>query len=283
MARKYKKKNNLLSDLLDIASALSWRTGFVIAVIAYFGFNYLANLNLAVATDAKTLFDSVPKQLLITFSKILQYVVPAIFLIGAIASAIKDNKREKLLDIQTGLNSINAMSWQEFEMLVGEAYKRQGYTVSENGGGGADGGIDLFLSKDNKRTIVQCKRWKTNTVNVSLVRELYGVMAAERASACIFVTSGTYTHEARMFADGKPITLVDGKELFDLIASVRNNSRMPKIEALQPVATNITKGTFSCPSCGADMVKRTAKRGANVGQEFLGCSNYPKCKETVRL
>jgi len=33
-----------------------------------------------------------------------------------------------------------------------------------------------------------------------------------------------------------------------------------------------------CPVCGSEMVKRTAKRGENAGNEFYGCSQYPKCK-----
>lgn len=34
----------------------------------------------------------------------------------------------------------------------------------------------------------------------------------------------------------------------------------------------------ACPKCGAQMVLRTAKAGANVGGKFWGCSNFPKCK-----
>jgi restriction system protein len=281
MARN--SKSSLSSDLLDIATSLSWKISIPIAIAAYFGFHYLSLMELPTAIDAKATIGNAPMQIGISLAKLFQYVVPFVFIIGAIMSAAKGGHRRKLLDQQTGLNSIRSMSWQEFEMLVGEAYKRKGYIVRENGGGGADGGIDLFLSKNGKRTIVQCKRWKTNSINVSLVRELYGVMTGERATACIFVTSGTYTAEARLFAQGKPITLVDGEALFELIASVRNNISMPKIDAFQPVATNIQKGAFSCPDCGGDMVKRTAKRGANAGKEFLGCSNYPKCKATVHL
>ena len=33
-----------------------------------------------------------------------------------------------------------------------------------------------------------------------------------------------------------------------------------------------------CPNCGENMILRTAKRGANVGNKFWGCSAYPKCK-----
>ncbi len=41
------------------------------------------------------------------------------------------------------MSVLNGMSWREFEMLVGEAFRLGGYTVSETGGGGADGGVDL--------------------------------------------------------------------------------------------------------------------------------------------
>jgi len=34
-----------------------------------------------------------------------------------------------------------------------------------------------------------------------------------------------------------------------------------------------------CPKCGIPMIKRKAMQGANAGNEFYGCSNYPKCRE----
>jgi hypothetical protein len=33
-----------------------------------------------------------------------------------------------------------------------------------------------------------------------------------------------------------------------------------------------------CPKCGSEMVLRIAKQGANQGQSFWGCSNYPRCR-----
>ncbi len=33
-----------------------------------------------------------------------------------------------------------------------------------------------------------------------------------------------------------------------------------------------------CPKCGSIMILRTAKRGANAGNKFWGCSAYPKCR-----
>lgn len=34
----------------------------------------------------------------------------------------------------------------------------------------------------------------------------------------------------------------------------------------------------SCPLCSSEMVRREAKRGANAGKAFWGCSKYPACK-----
>jgi len=35
-----------------------------------------------------------------------------------------------------------------------------------------------------------------------------------------------------------------------------------------------------CPKCGVPMVLRTASRGERQGQQFYGCPNFPKCRET---
>ena len=37
-----------------------------------------------------------------------------------------------------------------------------------------------------------------------------------------------------------------------------------------------------CPRCGRDMVRRTTRRGPNVGQQFWGCSGFPRCRYVYR-
>lgn len=39
----------------------------------------------------------------------------------------------------------------------------------------------------------------------------------------------------------------------------------------------------NCLRCGVTMVLRTATKGANAGQQFYGCPNYPDCREIVRI
>jgi len=272
MARR--KKETPLNVLLDFAANISWKISVPIAIISYIGFHYVASMPLSPPKDIHSFSNSIYQTLLISFSTALQYIIPLVFIIGALVSVFKSKGRRKLLDEQSSLESVRAMSWQEFELLVGEAFRRKGYEVKENGGGGADGGIDLVLNKNGKKSIVQCKRWKTFSIGVPLIRELYGVMTAERANDCIFVSSGNYTAEARLFAEDKPIWLIDGSELIDLVSSVQVQPRISKSSTFNQSQSISPK----CPLCGSGMVKRTARKGTNVGNEFWRCTNFPKCR-----
>lgn len=40
----------------------------------------------------------------------------------------------------------------------------------------------------------------------------------------------------------------------------------------------INEGGGICPRCGGQLLLRTAKKGKNVGKQFYGCSNFPKCR-----
>lgn len=121
---------------------------------------------------------------------------------------------------------------------------------------------------------------------MTVVRELYGVMAAHGAAGGFVVTSGRFTDEAKAFADGRNIRLVDGPKLFGMIKQAKASgavSRGPESQSRGPAATPTAAApatTPSCPVCTSAMVLRTAKRGANAGSEFWGCTKYPACKGT---
>lgn len=193
----------------------------------------------------------------------------ALILAAGGVAALKRLQRRRLYESQTGIASIRALSWRDFERLIGEAYRRQGYEVAETGGGGADGGIDLVLRRGNEKTVVQCKQWRVYKVAVQPIRELYGVMVAGKAQQAIFVTSGIYTQQALQFAVGKPLTLVDGNQLVQVM-------QLPN--AVTHQKTSPPPAVPACPACGLPMVLRVAKKGANAGEEFWGCSGFPKCR-----
>ncbi|MBQ7690278.1 MAG: four helix bundle protein [Muribaculaceae bacterium] len=46
---------------------------------------------------------------------------------------------------------------------------------------------------------------------------------------------------------------------------------------------SLEQGAPLCPRCGKPMIRRTIKRGTKAGQQFWGCSGYPKCPGTRRV
>jgi restriction system protein len=210
---------------------------------------------------------------------IFQYILPAVCLAAAAASAWKASQRRALaLGVTTSGSaaSLDGMTWQEFELLVGEAFRQKGYKVTELGGAGPDGGVDLVLTKGSEKFLVQCKQWKAFKVGVDVVRELYGVMAAKGAAGGFVVTSGKFTVDAQEFARGRNVTLVDGDKLYAMLQSARAGLKQGTQASGVPVGSGMPPPV--CPACGSAMVKREAKRGANAGSAFWGCSTYPKCR-----
>jgi restriction system protein len=144
-------------------------------------------------------------------------LVALVLLFPAPVAAIRQWREHRLFDAQRDLTSIRALPWRRFETLVAEAYRRQGYAVHGNSGDGPDGGVDLMLKKNGNLVLVRCKQWKAFRVGVRVVREMYGIMTAKHAHGAIVITSGLFTQEARAFAEGKPIDLIEGRQLAELV------------------------------------------------------------------
>ena len=90
---------------------------------------------------------------------------------------------------------------------------RAGWAVTVTGGGGADDGVDLMLSKPRGlRVVVSCKHYRAR-LGVPQVREVVGVAYHYKARGAYVVALGGFTKAAREYADGKPIKLIDGAAL----------------------------------------------------------------------
>jgi restriction system protein len=109
---------------------------------------------------------------------------------------------------------------------------------------------------------------------------LLGVVAAEGDYGGFVITSGGFTEEARRFAAGQRIQLVDGYELKVIARVVEEGGWAPLPSTYPPLNEGMAA---ACPRCGSEMVRRIATRGPNKGNAFLGCSRYPTCKGIVRV
>jgi restriction system protein len=260
-----RKKSGLIEDL----ARLPWPAGVVFGVGAFLVVRYAP-----LAIPHGNPF----AQAIIPAANIMSWLLLAVGLLGAAMSWFGQQHRRKLVDTQNGLESIAALGWRHFEQLVGEAFRRQGYSVVETGLSSADGGIDLILRKDGRRVLVQCKHWRQTQVGAKVVREMYGLLAHHGADEVKIVCTGTYTRDAANFAQDKPIKLISGEELLRMVRELQTTptqtTRPVEIVVPTPTASSAAAPP-SCPKCGKPMVERANR---TTGQKFWGCSAFPVCR-----
>jgi restriction system protein len=269
------RRQGVFDDLMHIGVKLPWRAAVLLAAGAFLVLHLIAVGTSAPATTTTLagLGTAVGHQLIHTIALFSQYLVPVGLLIGATIGYFKQSQAKSLVSsARANPKAISEMSWREFERLVGGAFRQRGFAVTGFGGSGPDGGVDLALMKDGERFLVQCKHWRKDQVGVTVVRELNGVMAAMDAHGGYVVTGGQFTREAREFAKGTQIELMDGEALEKLIGCVRSSVPSTGHGAIP-----------SCPKCGAAMIEREAKKGEFIGQHFWGCRQYPRCKGVVPI
>ena len=293
-----RKKSSTPSALLFLAAKLPWWLSGLLAVASGWLLHSVAVMPVPVYSGLQDVQWMMLGSVIRLLANVGQFVLPAIFLGGAIASIAGRRKRRRLLDsiAVAGGNTLTSITWQEFELLVGEALRRRGFTVQEAGGGGPDGGIDLLVRRDGEKYLVQCKQWRAMQVGVSVVREVYGAMAAEGAVGGFVITSGRFTDPAREFASGRNLQLVDGAQLNQWITEstrpAAKSEPMVVADVVEPViavpAIKVAPESEpqkpaqpkapACPHCRKLMVIKVARTGRNAGGNFWGCGDYPKCR-----
>lgn len=288
MARK-SKNGGAAEALIDIVARLPWWAGLLLAGVSYAVLHRLAMQPAAASLQPGHAGAFMAHNLVKAFATFGQYLLPLICVVGAGVSAWRRRARAALAQNvvkSDSADALNGITWRQFEQLVGEAFRLKGYSVTETGGGGADGGIDLVLSKGGEKFLVQCKQWRAFKVGVEVVRELYGVMAARGAAGGFVVTSGRFTADATDFAAGRNVELIDGPKLHALLQQAQaarqsaGSAPPASSRSARPAAGTAPTAPPACPKCAKPMVLRTARRGVNAGVEFWGCTGFPACKGT---
>lgn len=138
--------------------------------------------------------------------------------------AAYQNLRQTLAD--EVLQTIKGCSPAFFERLVIDVLVKMGYGGTRKDAGKAigrsgDGGIDGIINEDRLGLdviYIQAKKWE-NPVGRPEIQKFAGALQGQRAKKGIFITTSTFTNEAKEFAsriDSK-ITLIDGETLSQLM------------------------------------------------------------------
>lgn len=164
--------------------------------------------------------------------------------LAPIAPIMNINRKDKrfregknvIENIDTTFN-VAAMDWEDFEHLVREIFSKEFATsgmevkVTQSS---RDLGVDAVAFDPDPirggKIIIQAKRY-TNTVKVESVRALYGIMQDEGAMKGIMVTTSDYGPDAYKFAQGKPITLINGNNLLSMLETHGHKAKIDLKEA----------------------------------------------------
>jgi hypothetical protein len=121
-----RKNPNAAEALLDLAAMLPWWLDVALAVVFYALLHRVASHEVAVAVRPDQMGEVVTGAMWKGLATAGQYLLPFLFLLGAVVSALRRRERRRLVDGVTQGRSpevLDGISWREFETLVGEAFR----------------------------------------------------------------------------------------------------------------------------------------------------------------
>lgn len=218
--RKYRKSRRSgaggFAVLIRIFAKQHWLLNLTLAVATYFALSYFSKSGIGSVALLGTPGSSPVKAIFSVISSVLKYILPLVFVAAGIISFSGQFKRKRLLkNVKASRHTpyaLSTLSWKEFELLVAQVFRERGYKVVE-GSGTRDGGVDLTVRKSGQTHLVQCKHWRTSSVGVAVVRELFGVISLRKAHGGYVVCSGQFTRDAYKFARKANVKLIGLSEL----------------------------------------------------------------------
>jgi restriction system protein len=173
--------------------------------------------------------------------------------------------RRMLIEQTTSLRSLSAA---EFELLIGELFRREGWNVEETGRHGQpDGNVDIRIRRGDRQLLVQCKRWDSRQLGVDEVRKLAGALLREKrpGSDGVLVTSSNFTPSAIAEAAETGITLVGGHDLLRRLEDAGATELLASADQI--------KNACPCPKRAAPMILAHSPHGwwIHCPSYYVGC------------
>jgi restriction system protein len=157
----------------------------------------------------------------------------------------RDDKRivasREIVDGLDRDTNLAAMDWDDFEHIVRELFSKMFSARSAAAEvhvtrASRDYGVDALIHDPDPihggKFVIQAKRY-VNTVEVAAVRDLFGTIQNEGANRGYLVTTSSFGPDAHAFAKGKPLTLIDGPHLLQLLKDHGYSFRINLREAKQ--------------------------------------------------
>jgi restriction system protein len=138
------------------------------------------------------------------------------FLLVGVVAAFRQWRKPSAAQVTHRLEQVRAMPWRDFSDAVEQVFVKDGYEVERQAGAGAD----FAVHKAGHTVLVSCKRWKAASHGIEPLRELHAAVAARDADAGIYIATGELTDNARRFAQENNISVMQGADLVQLLATL---------------------------------------------------------------
>jgi restriction system protein len=236
------------SKRLQPPSEMPRKVSLLTAMVVYAG---LASICTAQGADDFALSPVFPSLL-----QVLPWVSGLLLLVAPVAW-VRRLQRRRLLNSHNSLQSLRGLSWRDFQHLVGDGFRRQAYAVEVRSTAARAGGIDLVLTNGDRKILVQCRHGDRPQIGLDTVQRLHASMYAERATGGLVVTSGAISDEARAFAADKPIALIEGPALLELVlrSRITHANRSDAPARREPYLGTSIEDLRACSLCGGPMVE----------------------------
>lgn len=127
------------------------------------------------------------------------------------------------LERQGKLDDLMKMNWREFEAYVCELFNQLGFEANLTKSTG-DGGKDILIYKENFFAVAECKRYGPKTkVSRPDIQKFHSAMIGCKAEKGYYITTSEFTNHAISYVLDKPITLINGIKLINIVQDVALN------------------------------------------------------------
>jgi hypothetical protein len=182
-------------------------------------------------------------------------------------------RRAHALRALDSLERLRRLSRRDFQRALAASFTQQGFVVEAQAAAG--GPITLVLRKSDHRILVECRHRTDAQVGVEAIERLHEAMTAEGATGGLVVTPTPLSPGARALAGDKPIGVIEGRAVLELL----NRGRLPELNdpaltaRAEPYLGLVLADGPDCPLCGSPMLREQAQESLTAAAWYCSQRN----------
>jgi hypothetical protein len=116
------------------------------------------------------------------------------------------------------LAAIRNLSWDGYQALIADIYRRKAFEVFPPPVSGSDlDVIDLVVDRDSQRMLINCQLRGEMDIPAAAVTEMGNVVSNYSVAGAYLIADGSFAPDAEAAAPAAGVTLIDGEALIDLV------------------------------------------------------------------